>query len=359
VSAEPPAQGQHEDPPSGDAGPAHGRPRQHAWRPPRTGTGGHPPPDYPPNWYPPPGGYPPPPGGYPPPNYPPPGGYPSPNYPPPGGDAPPNGHRPPNGAPPWGGARVDPPQRTRPGGGQGAPRTSRRSLTWLIVVAAVVVILVRSHRITSTEVILFCALVPSVMLHEISHGLVALAFGDDTAKRAGRLSLNPLRHVTPWGTIIVPAITVLAHLGYFGWAKPVPVDVRRLRSPRNQGVLVALAGPFTNVLIAAIFGVIFYLAFVAGHAGAIATSLGLRIVFYAGVVNLWVACFNMFPIPPLDGSALVERLLPGKWWPTYLRFRPFGMLAILGAIVFLSLANVYPLQAVFAHIDNWYLRLIT
>lgn len=223
---------------------------------------------------------------------------------------------------------------------------------------AVVAILVRSHRITSTDVILFCILVPSVILHEISHGLVALAFGDDTAKRAGRLSLNPLRHVTLWGSIIVPAITVISHLGYFGWAKPVPVDVRRLRSPRNQGVLVALAGPLTNVLIAAVFGAIFYVAFVAGRSGSVPTSLAVRIVFSAGVVNLWVACFNMIPIPPLDGSALIERLLPASWWPGYLRLRPFGMLIVLGGIVLLSSAGVYPLQAVFRHIEIWWGHLI-
>ena len=229
---------------------------------------------------------------------------------------------------------------------------------WVIVAVAVGAILVRSHRLSTTDIILFCILVPSVILHEISHGLVALVFGDDTAKRAGRLSLNPLRHVTAWGTIIVPAITILSGLGYFGWAKPVPVNVGRLRSPRNHGVLVALVGPLTNVVIAAVFGAAFYFLYASGRIAATGTSLGPRIVFDAGIINLWVACFNMIPIPPLDGSALVERLLPAAWWPGYLRVRPFGMLLVLGGIVLLSTAGVYPLQAAFEHIATWWGHLI-
>ena len=93
-------------------------------------------------------------------------------------------------------------------------------------------------------------IVPSIILHEISHGWVANFFGDDTAKRAGRLSLNPMVHIDPIGTLIVPALLALGGFGVFGWAKPVPVNTGRLRSPRNQGVLVALAGPFTNAVLA-------------------------------------------------------------------------------------------------------------
>ena len=308
---------------------------------------GYPPPGYPPQGYPP-QGYPP--QGYPPQGYPPPG-YPPPGYPP-GGQGPgtrprqhgwhtPNGRQPPTGGAP-------PPQRAR----------TQRSVIWLIVVVAVVVILIRAHRISSTDIILFCILIPSVILHEVSHGFVALAFGDDTAKRAGRLSLNPLRHVTIIGTIIVPAITIWAGWGFFGWAKPVPVNVGRLRSPRNHGLLVALAGPLTNVVLAAIFGLVFYLAFALGRVGPVPTSLGARIIFDAGVINLWVACFNMFPVPPLDGSALLERLLPARWWPGYLRFRPYGLFVILGAIVLLSWVGVYPLEAVFSHIAPWWARIV-
>lgn len=220
------------------------------------------------------------------------------------------------------------------------------------------VILLRSHRLTSTDVILFCVLIPSVILHEISHGAVALAFGDDTAKRAGRLTLNPFPHVTLWGTIIIPAITVISGIGFFGWAKPVPVNVGRLRSPRNHGLLVSLAGPLTNVALSAIFGLIFYLAFVKGHS-YIPTTLPVRIIGLAGIVNLWVACFNMIPIPPLDGSALFERLLPASWWPGYLRLRPYGLIVVLATIALLSWIGVYPINAIFGHLTTWWLHLAT
>jgi Zn-dependent protease len=228
----------------------------------------------------------------------------------------------------------------------------------VIVLIAVVAILVRSHRISATEIILFCVLIPSVILHEISHGVVALWCGDDTAKRAGRITLNPLRHVTVFGTIIVPIITVLAGIGYFGWAKPVPVNVSRLRSPRNQGVLVALAGPLTNIVLAAIFGAAFYLVYAMGAHGPVATSLGARILFYAGFINLWVACFNLIPVPPLDGSAVIERLLPRSWWPGYLRLRPYGMIVIIGALVLLSFAHTSPIQRVVTDLITWWAHVV-
>ncbi len=303
---------------------------------PPPGAPGYPPPNYPPPGAP----------GYPPPNYPPPGapGYPPPNYPPPPGPGgPPHQHA-------WRTGNGQPPS----GSDQPPPRPSnQRTLIWVIVALALGAILVRAHRITSNDVIFFFVLIPSVILHEIVHGAVALAFGDDTAKRAGRLSLNPLRHVTLFGTIIVPFVTILSGLGFFGWAKPVPVNVRRLRSPRNHGFLVALAGPLTNVVLAAVLGGIFYVAFAAGHAYVVAT-LPARIVFWGSVINIWVACFNLIPIPPLDGSALVERLLPAAWWPGYLRIRPYGMVVVLGALVLFSITGSSPIGTVFNDIATWW-----
>src|SRR6266542_4678139 len=101
-----------------------------------------------------------------------------------------------------------------------------------------------------TTLILLAVLVPSVMLHEISHGAVALAFGDDTAKRAGRLTLNPIAHIDPFGTIILPLILALSGAGMLGWAKPVPVNPARLRRPRQDALLVSLAGPVTDIGLA-------------------------------------------------------------------------------------------------------------
>ena len=128
-------------------------------------------------------------------------------------------------------------------------RTTKRAL-WIVAGVVVLVALVLHHNISSDEILFFIVVVPSVILHEISHGWVARIFGDDTASRAGRLTLNPLVHIDPVGTLIVPAVMALASVGVFGWAKPVPVNTARLRSPRNQAVLVSLAGPLTNFILA-------------------------------------------------------------------------------------------------------------
>ena len=107
----------------------------------------------------------------------------------------------------------------------------QRTLIIVVVAVALIAILLRTHKITSANIIYFCVLVPSIILHEISHGVVALAFGDDTAKRAGRLTLNPVKHVDPVGTLLVPAVLSLSGIGAYGWAKPVPVSTNRLRQP--------------------------------------------------------------------------------------------------------------------------------
>src|SRR4051812_37297390 len=134
--------------------------------------------------------------------------------------------------------------------------TNRR----LLVVAAVAVVgylLVTGRLISRTNWLFLAVLVPSVILHEVSHGAVAYVFGDDTAKRAGRLTLNPIRHIDPFGTVILPAMLVLAGAPAFGYAKPVPVNVRRLRRPRDHGLLVSLAGPATNLALVALATVLY------------------------------------------------------------------------------------------------------
>src|SRR5207237_10455946 len=106
------------------------------------------------------------------------------------------------------------------------------------------------------DIVFFAVLIPSVILHEVSHGWVALAFGDDTAKRAGRLTLNPIAHVDPFGTIILPLLLSLSGIGAFGYAKPVPVNPRNLRNPRQHSLYVSLAGPLTNITLALIAGLV-------------------------------------------------------------------------------------------------------
>jgi Zn-dependent protease len=247
------------------------------------------------------------------------------------------------GAGPVGGGGYYYPPGTTPGAprAQEPPRSPRRTIgprgwLWLLIGVGVAVVLVHAHRIDEVDVVLFCTIIPSIILHEVAHGWVALAFGDDTAKRAGRLTLNPLAHVDIVGTIIVPLLMIWGGYGFFGWAKPVPVNVSRLRSPRNHGVLVSLAGPAVNVSLCALSAVLFHLF---GGAGVFNGNgpLWTLILIYLGLVNLWLFVFNMLPIPPLDGSVLVERLLPGSWWPQYLRLRRYTLPLVIALVVVATL----------------------
>jgi Zn-dependent protease len=161
----------------------------------------------------------------------------------------------------------------------------------------------------------------------VSHGAVAYAFGDDTAKRAGRITLNPIRHVDPFGTLILPGLLALSGLPAFGWAKPVPVNAHRLRRPRQQALYVSLAGPATNLVLASVCALVIHL-----WTGAPEGRLAL-FVYVAGLLNIVLAVFNLLPIPPLDGSAILERFLPDRWRPGYYRFRRYSMFVLLGLLL--------------------------
>lgn len=201
--------------------------------------------------------------------------------------------------------------------------------------------------------LLIAVVVPSVIVHEVAHGAVANHFGDDTAKRAGRLTLNPLRHVDPFGTLLLPLMLSLSGVGAFGYAKPVPVNLRRLRDPRRHALFVSLAGPATNLVLVVVATMLLRGVF----AGDIDRAFGVddlplaaRLTFWFGFVNVLLAVFNLLPIPPLDGSALVERLLPAAWWPTWLRLRPYGM----GIVLLVVLAVPGLLQRIFdPALEQW------
>jgi Zn-dependent protease len=242
-------------------------------------------------------------------------------------------------------------------------RTTKRAL-WIAGGVAVLVALVVNHNITSDEIIFFAVVVPSVILHEVSHGWVANFFGDDTAKRAGRLTLNPVKHIDPVGTLIVPALLALASVGVIGWAKPVPVNPARLRSPRNQGVVVSLAGPAMNLLLAAIGAFLFIALFRSSFNNTFppfAPSLLSRVVLFFSVANLGLMVFNLIPVPPLDGSVLFERALPARYWPRYLRIRPYTMLIIVGLVVlnfYIGRNGNGPLTWAIDHLYNWWLGVL-
>ena len=185
-------------------------------------------------------------------------------------------------------------------------------------------------------VVQFVALVIAVILHEISHGVVALWFGDDTAKRAGRLTLNPVPHIDPFGSIILPALGALSGIPIIGWAKPVPVNPARLRNRRRDMLFVSLAGPATNFLLA--FGAaIFARSQFQRTNQSVVDDLPLIVLFplMFAIVNLFLGLFNFLPIPPLDGAAIVERVLPPRWLPRWYQFRQYGIL-VLFLLVFLT-----------------------
>lgn len=207
---------------------------------------------------------------------------------------------------------------------------TRQSRTIALIGAVVLAIAIERGVISQQSILLLAVVVPSIILHEISHGVVALWFGDDTAKRAGRLTLNPIPHIDPFGTLILPAVLTLAGAGAFGYAKPVPINPSRLRHPRNESLLVSLAGPFTNILLALLSVV--WLRYIRPPAPFFNLSDGPlvdRIIFYLGYVNVILAAFNLLPLPPLDGSAIVERVLPRSWWPGWLKLRQYAMPALL------------------------------
>ena len=176
-----------------------------------------------------------------------------------------------------------------------------------------------------------------VTFHEAAHGFVAHALGDDTAWKLGRVSLNPLKHIDPFGTLILPGMLLLAHSPFlFGYAKPVPVNFRALRHPRIDMVWVALAGPATNIVLALVAALAFH---VVGYLPPNAAQWLFDNLKNALVINVVLAVFNMMPIPPLDGGRVAVGLLPRVLAVPLARLEPFGMLILIGILIVLPLAG--------------------
>ncbi|RLB26081.1 MAG: site-2 protease family protein [Desulfobacteraceae bacterium] len=189
------------------------------------------------------------------------------------------------------------------------------------------------------ELILIIAiLLFSVMIHECAHGLVALWFGDDTAKRQGRLSLNIMRHIDLAGTIILPLILLFFYLMtgsgiIFGWAKPVPVRISSLRNPARDYTFVSLAGPLSNILLAFAFAFILPFSMIVFKAHNILLSVASIICLFGVKINIILAMFNLIPIPPLDGSHVLAYLLPHPLSLRYQQFARYGIFIILFLII--------------------------
>lgn len=192
-------------------------------------------------------------------------------------------------------------------------------------------------------------LIFSCILHEVAHGFVALRCGDPTAKNAGRLTLNPAKHLDPFGSVVLPLIMAIVGGPVFAFAKPVPYDPRNLRHPRRDEVLVALAGPACNLLQACAGALVFRLAFsrfVLVDATGTWLTMDSDVLYWLSQllltyisVNLMLMLFNLIPLPPLDGSAIVSPFLTGKARNTYYRIQAYSMPILLVALYLIPMVT--------------------
>ena len=170
----------------------------------------------------------------------------------------------------------------------------------------------------------------AITVHEVAHGWIARKLGDNTAFMLGRLTLNPLKHIDPVGTILIPGMLLLLQAGFlFGYAKPVPINWRNLRRPKRDMALVAAAGPGANLLMALAWGLLIRLGLSLGEPGIALIYMGV-----AGItINIILMVLNLLPLPPLDGGRVMTGLLPGPWAYQFSRIEPYGFFILIGLLV--------------------------
>ena len=188
----------------------------------------------------------------------------------------------------------------------------------------------------STIQLITIAIIPllfAIVVHEVAHGWVARQLGDDTAYLMGRLTLNPLKHIDPVGTILVPLILILTVGFAFGWAKPVPVNFNNLRNRRRDTALVAVAGPFANLLMAIAWALIAKLASLLPDSIAMLTSPLILMSMFGMIINAILMVFNLIPIPPTDGGRIATSLLPPRLGYQLSRVEPYGLFIIIALLL--------------------------
>lgn len=210
------------------------------------------------------------------------------------------------------------------------------------------------------------AVILGIVVHESAHALAAYVLGDPTARSRGRFSLNPLNHIDPFGTVLLPLLLMLAGGPVFAYAKPVPVYLGNLKHPERDEVLVALAGPVSNVLLAAVFAALYGALRAAVIAGALPLELAYALsgfLITALVTNLSLAFFNLIPLPPLDGSTIIVPFLKGEALRTYRRIQAYAMpilivvLYLLPSFTGIDLIGVYFDFTVYP-LANWMLSFV-
>ena len=179
----------------------------------------------------------------------------------------------------------------------------------------------------------FGVLLLSLTIHEAAHAWTADRLGDNTARLRGRVSLNPIVHMDLIGTVVLPLLAVFSHLPLIGWAKPVPVSVRNLRHPRRDFMLVAAAGPISNLLQALVAAVALRVLLAGATEGGTAASLAANVLFLAIQINLLLAFFNLIPVPPLDGGNVLLGLLPARAAVAYGQFRQYGFIVLYALLL--------------------------
>jgi Zn-dependent protease len=172
----------------------------------------------------------------------------------------------------------------------------------------------------------------AITVHEVAHGWVALRLGDRTAQMLGRLTLNPIKHIDPVGTIIVPAALLMLGGFIFGWAKPVPVDYRNLHNPKRDMAIVAVAGPLANLCMAILWALLAKLGLALSSALSWA-SVPMVLMGKIGIfLNLILMVLNLLPIPPLDGGRVLTGLLPARWSIAFAKIEPYGFFVLIALL---------------------------